>query len=555
MSTATTTWTKRLLAGLAICVGFCVATAAPAQAATADSVDVQAALTSDGRLKVEQTITLGPDSGVATWSQDLATRMDRDGQRYTYTVADLRVEADGADVGVTSTPKAESETVSFSVGQSRQLVLSYTVTGTTITTVDNKIRFVWGLLDHVNTPVTAVSGRVEVPAGAVNYDCLAGVVGALGSCSTYGAGTHGDLAMSFTQNSLSSDQVVQADILFDEGTVAVTEQVSTIWSLGKAMSLTGTPLGILIGVVVCGGLLLFAWSRRIASAGYDGTPQPIAQLTTTGGRWQFTTESTARPGMIGTLVDAKVDPADIVATILDLAVRGHLLITEVATPRYQSPDWVFTRLDGPDKLREYESHLIEALTRGGSVSQLSTELDRDMASIQDQLYAELRGVGWFSRCPNAKSPLVTWAWAAVAVASAVTVFLVAFTSFGLTGLALVGLAIVALLLAFQARAVTPRGAAVYAGLQQLSAALHDESVASTQTGQTLGEISRVLPYAVVLGGWDRWLKAIVDLDTDEEEDSTDLSWYHAPTGWHMADLPASLDAFITVVTGRLFSRS
>jgi hypothetical protein len=33
-----------------------------------------------------------------------------------------------------------------------------------------------------------------------------------------------------------------------------------------------------------------------------------------------------------------------------------------------------------------------------------------------------------------------------------------------------------------------------------------------------------------------------------------LDWYQAPPDWRPQDLPASLDAFITVLTGRLFTR-
>ena len=64
----------------------------------------------------------------------------------------------------------------------------------------------------------------------------------------------------------------------------------------------------------------------------------------------------------------------------------------------------------------------------------------------------------------------------------------------------------------------------------------------------------MLPYAIVLGGADRWLGAIVAADTDEHPDSEDLRWYHGPDGWHLRDLPDSLKNFITTVSGTLFGR-
>jgi hypothetical protein len=73
-------------------------------------------------------------------------------------------------------------------------------------------------------------------------------------------------------------------------------------------------------------------------------------------------------------------------------------------------------------------------------------------------------------------------------------------------------------------------------------------------GRELSEISELLPYAVVLGGHQRWLDAIVAADDDTDEDRYDLGWYHGPDGWHLRDLPGSLKNFITTVSGELFSR-
>ena len=67
-------------------------------------------------------------------------------------------------------------------------------------------------------------------------------------------------------------------------------------------------------------------------------------------------------------------------------------------------------------------------------------------------------------------------------------------------------------------------------------------------------MSEVLPYAIVLGGSDRWLDAIVASDADEAPDSDELTWYHGPENWHLRDLPDSMKNFITTVSGSLFAR-
>jgi len=73
-------------------------------------------------------------------------------------------------------------------------------------------------------------------------------------------------------------------------------------------------------------------------------------------------------------------------------------------------------------------------------------------------------------------------------------------------------------------------------------------------GAELRELSELLPYAIVLGGADRWLDAIVASDTDEHADPDDLPWYQGPPNWHLRDLPNSLRNFVTTVSGSLFAR-
>ena len=49
------------------------------------------------------------------------------------------------------------------------------------------------------------------------------------------------------------------------------------------------------------------------------------------------------------MADERVDPIDVTATLVDLAVRGHLLITEL--PReteFARGDWALTRTAAPD---------------------------------------------------------------------------------------------------------------------------------------------------------------------------------------------------------------
>jgi hypothetical protein len=101
---------------------------------------------------------------------------------------------------------------------------------------------------------------------------------------------------------------------------------------------------------------------------------------------------------------------------------------------------------------------------------------------------------------------------------------------------------------------TAKGAALLGGLRALRSDLLSHPTNQMPPGRELREISEVLPYAIVLGGTDRWLDALVAADTDEEPDSDDLPWYAGPSNWHLRDLPDSMKNFVTTVSGSLFSR-
>ena len=101
---------------------------------------------------------------------------------------------------------------------------------------------------------------------------------------------------------------------------------------------------------------------------------------------------------------------------------------------------------------------------------------------------------------------------------------------------------------------TPDGTRLVTALGALSALLNTHPTNQMPKGRELAEISRLLPYTIVLGGRQRWLEAMAAADADDTPDPTEVSWYHAPETWHLRDLPASLTQFVNTVQGQLFSR-
>ena len=163
--------------------------------------------------------------------------------------------------------------------------------------------------------------------------------------------------------------------------------------------------------------------------------------------------------------------------------------------------------------------------------------------------------GWYERRPDdTRNRWTQLALAALIISVVVTGVLAAFTTFGLVGLVLIVLSLGLVFVAQEMPSRTAKGAALLGGLGALRSDLLSYPTNQMSPGGELREISEILPYAIVLGGADRWLDAIVASDVDEQPDSYDLSWYHGPENWHMRDLPDSMRNFLTTVSGSLFSR-
>ncbi|MBI1884623.1 MAG: DUF2207 domain-containing protein [Chlamydiae bacterium] len=106
------------------------------------------------------------------------------------------------------------------------------------------------------------------------------------------------------------------------------------------------------------------------------------------------------PGEVGTLIDERADLRDVTATLVDLAVRGYLSISEVA-----DDDFVFRKTDKADGLllKRHEEILLKVLFSEGNERKLSSLQNRlylHLENIQNAIYEELVRGGYFVASPK-----------------------------------------------------------------------------------------------------------------------------------------------------------
>ena len=517
-------------------------------------------LAKDGTLRVKQTIIL-TGTVPPELSQKFETRENLVGDRqYVQTLSDITAMVKGAAVQPKITTEDRFTTVTVPTNGSTEIVMSYTVTGAVVT-IESGTALRWRMLQGLSAQVAQFSAKVQIPTQFSYIKCTAGSPNSTVPCSFAAAGTEGAQVPTFRDGPRGEGEVVAIDIGFPPGAIASNEVIDYRWTLGRAFSASPLPLALALGLLALGGVALYGLHRRAgADRSSDGQISTAGEFVPTGaGRSEFRVVGDVRPGHVGTVADERVDPIDVTATLVDLAVRGHLVIIEL--PReseFARTDWEIRRVDGSPGVRPFEQQLLDGIAAPGSsvrVSELASRVQESIGGVQNALYDEMVSNGWFERRPDdTRNRWTQLALAALIISVVVTGVLAAFTTFGLVGLALIAVSLGLVFVAQEMPARTPKGAALLGGLGALRSDLMSHPTNQLTPGGELQEISQVLPYAIVLGGADRWLDAIVTSDVDEHPDSYDLSWYHGPENWHLRDLPDSMRNFVTTVSGSLFSR-
>jgi Predicted membrane protein (DUF2207) len=527
---------------------------------TASTFIAEGNLAKDGTLKVKQTITL-TGAVPPELSQKFETREDLVGDRqYVRTLSDITATVKGAEVQPTITTDDRFTTVTVPTNSSTEIMMSYTVTGAVVT-IDTGTALRWQMLQGLSAQVDEFSATVQIPTQFSYIKCTAGSPNSTVPCNFAAAGTEGSQIPTFRDGPRGEGEVVAVDIGFPPGGVATNEVIEYRWTLGRAFSTEPLQLALALGLLALGGVVLYGIHRRAgADRSPDGQISKAGEFVPTGaGQSEFRVVGDVRPGHVGTVADERVDPIDVTATLVDLAVRGHLVINEL--PReseFARTDWEIRRVSGNDSLRPFEQQLLDGIAAPGSsvkTSELAGRVQESIGGVQNAVYDEMVSNGWFERRPDdTRNRWTQLALAALIVSVVLTGVLAAFTTFGLVGLALIVVSLGLVFVAQEMPARTAKGAALLGGLGALRSDLMSHPTNQMPPGSELREISAVLPYAIVLGGTDRWLDAMVATDVDEHPDSYDLSWYHGPEHWHLSDLPDSMRNFVTTVSGSLFSR-
>lgn len=417
-------------------------------------------------------------------------------------------------------------------------------------------------------PIQRASVTVEAPADITQVACFSGPLRSTLPC---GSATSSGTTATFTQGNIAPGGALTVVVGVPKGAVPPPKPIlEERFSLGTAFSVTPVTAG-LGGALLLFVILLFAFlmyrfgrDRRYRGSAVDqafgsdsGAEEYVPVLHHEETPVEFVPPDNLRPGQLGTLVDFTANPLDVTATIVDLAVRGYLVIEEIPGEGgfLHKPDWKLTKKKEPDaELKDYERKLLEALFDDGNEVQLSDlryTFHTKMEEIQGALIEDAQSQGWFVRLPSATR--MQWGCLGVLVLLAgagLMTLLIIFTHAALLGIPLLVAGILLTFGAYWMPQRTAKGTAVLRRTEGFRRFIDESEKERARFAEQKNLFSEYLPYAIVFGATGKWAAAFAGLD-DQPPDTS--SWYISSTPFTFLAFSSAIDGFTVSTSGTLTS--
>lgn len=374
--------------------------------------------------------------------------------------------------------------------------------------------------DEWDVPIESASALVRLPQGASGVRATAFRGG-------YGSTERTAVAIEANEVRVQTTRALG----FREGLTAVVGWNPGLVHRPTALERTANTVYGNLPLLIPPLVLLGMW-RLWRARGKDPELAPIAPM--------YEPPDQLTPAELGTLADGKPDMRDITSTIVDLAVRGYLTITERKNERFfglfSETDYTFTLTDpraAGDALKAHERSLLSAMfgaNESVTLSDLKNKFYKHLPRLRESLYGMLVQDGYYTARPDRVRLLYI-------IGGAVTGALLAgasgmlMTTFGMQpGAAIAaGVASAAIIGVFgwfmPSRTVR--------GTRELEKVLGFQEFLSRVEGDRLERVvktpemfERYLPYAMALGVEANWAKAFESIYQQPPQ------WYSGPGGGH-----------------------
>jgi uncharacterized membrane protein YgcG len=388
---------------------------------------------------------------------------------------------------------------------------------------DEHDEFYWNVTgDEWDVPIESASAHIVFPSNATGLRANA-YTGAYHSRGREAVaeivGTGVDVA---TTSPLGIHEGLTVAVACDKGVFKEPSQLSLVWRFLRS----NWPLAIPF-------LAFFLMFRLWWLRGRDPRLRPIAA--------QYEPPDQLSPGEVGTLIDNSMDMRDITASIVDLAVRGFIVIEQQTKDHLlgltHSKEYLF-HLKKPQAewgiLKTHEQQLLAGLFSTGnagdtvSLADLQNHFYKNIPSIKDQVFASLVGKGYYAKRPDSvRSNYIVFGFIAGFILIAGGNWLARHSGMASLPFVIAGILTGIIICGFGwfMPARTQTGARALEGVLGFEDFLaHVEADRFNRTIKTPEMFEKFLPFAMALGVEKNWSKAFQGIYTQPPQ------WYQGSYG-------------------------
>lgn len=488
-------------------------------------------------------------------------------REYSYAIESVR-RADGSSWKYEVTRESGEVTVKIGdadilISGAQEYVITYTVRGA-LDAYDDHDELYWDASGEWPVNIDSFRMRVTLPDEAEVFSvCFQGYAGLSDPCINESAS---NVATFETTRSLEEGEQVTVAVGWQKGIVEIDAPLLqdrlTIGDLFTfdAMEWGGLFLSLAFGVVLVGAAWWTHGRDRAYTSLYYLTNNPEEQTRPLFARKNIVVEylppDDLKPAQMGVLLDERADTLDVTATVIDLAVRGYLHITELPKKGwFGSNDWKLTKKRDATGLNSFEAKVLNSLFESGDeveLSDLKYKFAEDLAKAKDLIYDDAMWHKWFTMRPETARGM----WVVVAFSLFfLGAGLAAFTGYWLhRGLMPLGLFPAGLAMLVFSRSMARRTAAGSEMFRRVLGFRLYISKAETHRQRFNEEeniFAKYLPFAIVFGCVSKWAEAFEGLE-DQVSQSTS-SWYSGTGAFRVAAFSSGLQGFSSSVSSTLAS--
>lgn len=549
----------------AVCAAFFVVPAAPAPAAAQlgaweiNSFAAEIDIREDGSLQVTETFEVTfnmPSRGIYREIPFRIPADDSNVRRYRFdevrvatsegTPDDLHQERDG-DFEIWRVGDPDT----YLTGD-HQYTLSYRVRGA-LNSFDDHDELFWNATgDRWDVPIEVARVRVTAPQIS-DVHCFAGVTGQTDPCAS---ADHDGQTATFGSGVLEPGEQLDVVVAIPPGLVEVpAPELEPASPLARVFRVAPLAVGGGSVLALLGAVAVIGLARR----GRDAPAAPMHGVLPGGVEYRPPEE--LRPGQLRALLTESVDDKCLSATLVDLAVRGHLRIEEVersGLAKLGRPDWVIHRQPQPpaEPIQPFEQEMLDGLFKGGRTSVKVSDLrngkfHKYAQRIKQKLYQDLVARGFYKRDPSHVKAGYTALGVLVMVAGAGAIAGAFILELPL-GLLVAPLPVIGLLLVIFAQKAprrTPQGAAMYKRAQGFQEFVRTAEADRMEFAERERIFAGYLPYAMVFDCVDQWVRAFERLGVAPT--SATQGWYVGHGAFDVNRVTSSVSSLTTHVGGSM----